>query len=203
MKVEFYLDYRSPFAYLANSQAGDLPAVVDRRPVDVLSVMRWVNNQPSTACPSKARYSLLDASRWAKHYGVAFSPNRPLFNAMASRQFDGVILIKAALAAAELGVFETANSAFFSAVWASDTDLTSESSRDAFLRTNGLPSTLWEAAMDPSIDDRLAAQNQSAADRGVFGVPMFFVDDEMFFGNDRLQFVGDHLRKRISMGDAA
>ncbi len=203
MKVEFFLDYRSPFAYLANSQTAELPAEVEHRPVDVVSVMRAVNNQPSTACPSKARYSLLDASRWAKHYGVPFSPNRTLMNAMATRQFDGVMLARAALASADLGVFEAAHAALFSAVWASDIDLSSESAREGFLRSHGLPASLWEAAMDPSIEDRLAAHNTLAADRGVFGVPTFFVDNEMFFGNDRLQFVGDSLRQRISAGDAA
>jgi len=203
MKVVFYLDYRSPFAYLANSQVGALPAEVERKPVDVISVMQAVNNQPSTACPSKVRYSLLDANRWAKHYGVPFSPNMALLRAMGSRQFDGVTLVKAALAAEDLGVFEAANTAFFSAVWASDMDLTSDSIRTEFLRSNGLPSMLWEAAMDPSIAERLTMQSRSAAERGVFGVPTFFVGDEMFFGNDRLQFVGDCLRKPASVGDAA
>jgi 2-hydroxychromene-2-carboxylate isomerase len=48
---------------------------------------------------------------------------------------------------------------------------------------------LWEVAESSEVDEKLIANNERAVARGVFGVPTFFVDDEMFFGNDRLSFV--------------
>ncbi|MGO4327111.1 MULTISPECIES: DsbA family protein [unclassified Cupriavidus] len=48
---------------------------------------------------------------------------------------------------------------------------------------------VWRRAEGSDIRDRLAGNNQDAAARGVFGVPSFFVDSELFFGNDRLEFV--------------
>jgi DSBA-like thioredoxin domain len=86
MQVQFVLDYRSPYAYLANAQIASLGAQVSYEPVDILSVMKEVNNQPSPMCPPKAKYAGLDATRWAKHYGVPFSPNMALLAAL--RQGD-------------------------------------------------------------------------------------------------------------------
>jgi hypothetical protein len=53
VSVDFFLDYRS-------------------EPVDIVAVMRKVNNQPSPLCPPKARYAGIDAQRWAEHYDVVF-----------------------------------------------------------------------------------------------------------------------------------
>jgi 2-hydroxychromene-2-carboxylate isomerase len=194
MQVEFLLDYRSPYAYLANTQMKTLTSAV-YTPIDILAVMNKVNNQPSPLCPPKARYARLDAGRWAKHYGVAFSPNGALLQAMGTRQFDDALLARAALAAQELGVFGQVNDMLFEAVWAGFDDLVTEEGRSAFLRDRKIAATdLWPLASAPKIVERLAKQSQEAADRGVFGVPTFFVEGEMFFGNDRLNSVQARLR---------
>jgi 2-hydroxychromene-2-carboxylate isomerase len=65
MQVQFLLDYRSPYAYLANTQMALLDAQIDYEPIDILAVMKKVNNQPSPMCPPKAKYAGLDAMRWA------------------------------------------------------------------------------------------------------------------------------------------
>jgi 2-hydroxychromene-2-carboxylate isomerase len=78
-----------------------------------------------------------------------------------------------------------------------------EDGRAAFLIANSLPSDLWRLAADQRIIDRLAASIEEAAERGVFGVPTFFVDDEMFFGNDRLNFVEARLKGTDVSGVAA
>jgi 2-hydroxychromene-2-carboxylate isomerase len=201
MQVEFLLDYRSPYGYLANTQMKALTSVV-YRPIDILAVMNKVNNQPSPLCKPKAHYAGVDARRWAKHYGVAFSPNGALLQAMETRQFDGALLARAALAARELGVFGQVNDMLFEAVWAGSDDLVTEEGRSAFLRDRKIAATdLWPLASTPKIVERLAKQSQEAADRGVFGVPTFFVEGEMFFGNDRLSFVRARLQE-TSMGGA-
>ncbi len=203
MRVDFFFDYRSPFAYLANTQIGGLAAEPIFRPIDGFRVMKAVNNQPTPECPPKARYSALDAARWARRYGLAYAPNQALMQAMAAGQLDGAMLLRAALAAEALGMFPAVHASLFDAVWAGSDDLVSEAGRAAFLAARGLPATLWQAASDPAIADRLAAQNKEAAVRGVFGVPTFFVEDEMFFGNDRLSFVAARLSAASVSGDAA
>ncbi|WER50813.1 DsbA family protein [Cupriavidus sp. WKF15] len=203
MKVEFFLDYRSPYSYLASTQVGRLDAEVEITPVDAFSVMRSVNNQPSTACPPKARYAFSDAVRWAKYYGVPFAPNMGLLSAMRTGQFDGTLLPRAGLAARQLGVFGEASEALFGVLWASNDDLTTDEGRERFLTERGLPSLLWQTAMTQEIGEELAELSKGAAGRGVFGVPTFFIDSEIFFGNDRLQFVEARLRELAVKGESA
>jgi 2-hydroxychromene-2-carboxylate isomerase len=195
MRLEFISDYRSPYSYLANIKLKTLGISIDHKPVDIVAVMKLVNNQPSPMCPPKARYSALDAGRWAKLYGARFSPNRLLLGAMGAGTFDGSLLSRAALVAQEIGIFDQVNDAFFEAVWASDDDLVTDEGRSTFLRSRGIRADdLWQRASAPQLVQLQIQQAEEAADRGVFGAPTIFVDDEMFFGNDRLGFVEARLR---------
>jgi 2-hydroxychromene-2-carboxylate isomerase len=47
---------------------------------------------------------------------------------------------------------------------------------------------------EPEIKDQLKANSAEAVERGAFGAPTFYVDDEMFFGNDRLDFLEEKLK---------
>jgi 2-hydroxychromene-2-carboxylate isomerase len=204
MAVDFIYDYRSPYSYLADSQLEKLGTEIVFKAIDVRSVMKTVNNQPSTLCPPKARYAGTDAGRWAKHYGVAFSPNRDLMKAMGAGTFDGTMLSRAGLAAQQLNVFDKAHKALFEAVWASGADMSNDADRKAYFAERGIDGeTLWSVASSAGIGDRLAKNCNEAADRGVFGVPAFFVGDEMFFGNDRLHFVRARLHGAPFEGTAA
>jgi 2-hydroxychromene-2-carboxylate isomerase len=189
MQVQFVLDYRSPYAYLANTQMRSLDAQIIYEPVDILSVMKKVNNQPSPMCPPKAKYAGLDAMRWAKQYGVPFSPNRALLDALRQADVKNDLFSRAAIAGQQLGVFEQLNDALFSAVWAGSDNLTSAKERSQFAARRALPPELWELAESAAVEEKFVANNERAVARGVFGVPTFFVNDEMFFGNDRLSFV--------------
>ncbi|MDH4559060.1 hypothetical protein E8F11_28495 [Pseudomonas sp. BN417] len=195
MSLEFVLDYRSPYTYLANTQVADLSSHTVYQVVDIVNVMRKVHNQPSPECPAKARYSAIDSARWAKLYEVAWAPNLVLLGAMRDREFDGSFINRAGLAAQELGVFEIVNSALFAAVWAGSDDLLTSEGKSTFLKKQGCDIDIWEYSSSAYIKERLASNDETAASRGVFGVPSFFVGDELFFGNDRIEFVRAALKK--------
>jgi 2-hydroxychromene-2-carboxylate isomerase len=193
VQAEFVLDYRSPYCYLANTQMKRLGAQIVYTPVDIVSVMKKVNNQPSSMCPPKAKYAGIDAARWARHYDVPFSPNGGVLEALKQGQLDKTLFSRVGVAAKEMGIFEQVNDALLEAVWAGADDLTTDKGRSSFLASRSIRSDLWEIAGSPEIAHQLAANDQNAAERGVFGIPTFFVDGEMFFGNDRLHFVRAHL----------
>jgi len=195
MSLEFVLDYRSPYSYLANTKVAELCPQATYQVVDIINVMKQVHNQPSPECPAKARYSAVDATRWAKLYKVAWAPNMAFLGAMRDKSFDGAVLSRAGLAAQELGVFSIANDALFTAVWAGTVDLLSAEGKAQFLAKHGIDVDIWAHADSKVIRERLASCDEHAAVRGVFGVPTFFVGDEMFFGNDRLDFVRAALKK--------
>ena len=72
--VQFYLDYRSPYSYLAQSQLDDV--ALEIRPFDVLDVMKRVNNVPTTiTCAVKGQYAGADLGRWVKRYEIPFARN--------------------------------------------------------------------------------------------------------------------------------
>ncbi|WP_341963951.1 DsbA family protein [Pseudomonas sp. RC10] len=189
MQVQFVFDYRSPYSYLANARLTELEHGVEYLPVDVLAVMKKVNNQPSPACPVKAKYAMEDAARWAKVYDVPLKPNMDLFKALRTADVDGSLFSRAGLAALKTGVFEAFHTGLFHAVWAGEDDLVSVEGRSAFLKKLGLDVDVWSVADTADIREQIEAHNESSAHRGVFGVPSFVCADELFFGNDRLNFV--------------
>jgi 2-hydroxychromene-2-carboxylate isomerase len=193
MQIEFVFDYRSIYSYLANTQMKTLGAEIDYQPVDIVAVMKAVNNQPSPMCPPKARYSHVDALRWARLYNVPLSPNRALLDAMRQGALKNALLSRAAIAAQRIGIFDQVNDALFSAVWAGSEDLATEEGRAQFVASHRIPAKLWDETESSEVAAQLASNNERAIANGVFGAPTFFVDQEMFFGNDRLTFVRDKL----------
>ena len=194
--IEFYFDFLSPYTYLANTRLASLGVDIAYRPVFIADVMQLVNNQPSPKCPPKARYAALDAARWAKRYDIPLSRNPDLWRALAAGQFDARRLIRGALAAEEVGVFDQYLTAIFNAIWRTPRDLVSEGGRNAVLQDAGIsPESIWSRADTPELHARLDECVRAAAEKGVFGTPTFIVDGEMFFGNDRLDFIAEHLAK--------
>lgn len=192
--VEFYYDYPSPYTYLAHKQMKSLGAPVDYKPMHVLSVMKLVNNQPSPACPPKGRYAGIDAARWAKRLGIPMTTNAGFWSALLSGKLDSTLLTKGAMAAQDLGVADAYNNAIFDAIWKEPRDLVTADARQAVLADAGIAKAgVWELAATPELQERLESGTKAAAERGVFGTPIFFVGDEIFFGNDRLDFVRDAL----------
>jgi 2-hydroxychromene-2-carboxylate isomerase len=194
MPVEFVFDYPSPYAYLASTQLESLGVPARYEPIGIVEVMKRVNNQPSPACPPKARYAGIDAARWAHRYGVPFEINQAFLTALGTGTFDYQILTRGALVAQELDVFALYNAAVFAAIWGKPQDIVTEEGRETLLKRLGIDVPhFWRRAESTDLRADLQRRNELAAQRGVFGVPTFFVDNEMFFGNDRLDFVRERL----------
>lgn len=200
--VQFVFDYRSIYSYLANSQVESLGAIIDYHPVDIVGVMKEVNNQPSPLCPPKLAYAHVDARRWADLYHLRLAPNEPLLNAMKQGTVKSGLLSRVAIAAQQMGIFKQVSDALFSAVWDGADDLATEQGRVQFLASHAFPEKLWQVADSSEVFAQLARNNELAIARGVFGVPTFFVNQEMFFGNDRLHFVRERLESSSMAGAA-
>jgi 2-hydroxychromene-2-carboxylate isomerase len=162
MQIQFVLDYRSPYAYLANTQAAALGAPITYDPVDILVVMKAVNNTPSPMCPPKARYAALDAARWAKLHNVPFAPNRALLDALRDGRCRSDLLSRAAIAGQLLGVFGSTNDALFRALWAGADDLASAEGRSHFVVSRALPEELWTMAESAEVEAKLSCAACSA-----------------------------------------
>jgi 2-hydroxychromene-2-carboxylate isomerase len=193
-KIDFYFDFPSPYAYLAHTQlpriAAEHGATVAYHPFRIIELMKIVGNRPTTIeCKNKSKYAGADLQRWTKRYTVDFARNPN------SKSFDFAELDRAALVAIEDGQGAHYVTAVFAAIWGKPEDLSQRSVLVDVLSRAGLDAQrLLERASAETIVARLESETKAAAERGVFGAPTMFVEDQMYFGNDRLDFVVEALR---------
>src|SRR5262249_210567 len=101
-----------------------------------------------------------------------------------------LVLMRGAIAAQEIGVFERYVDEVFRHMWAEPKKLDDPDVLRAALEPSGLDAArLLELAQTPPVKERLLANTQPSVERGTFGSPTFFVGDEIFFGKDRLRDV--------------
>jgi 2-hydroxychromene-2-carboxylate isomerase len=193
-QIEFYFDFLSPYSYLATTQfphiRAETGAEIVYTPFRILELMKLVGNRPTTVeCKNKGLYAGADIQRWAARYRAPYAPNQH------RRGFDHDLLRRAALAAIEQGRGDAYVRMVYGAIWAGDVNLAERSNLAALLGQADLDGeALLNIAGDARYGELLDKSTEAAAQRGVFGSPTFFVGDQMFFGNDRLDFVVEALK---------
>ncbi|RDU96728.1 2-hydroxychromene-2-carboxylate isomerase [Trinickia dinghuensis] len=192
--VEFYFDFGSPTSYLAWTQlpriAAEHGAQLAYRPVLVGGIHKATNNSSPAAIPAKRNWMWTDVARFARRYGVRYenNPHFPINTLMLMRGAAGAQMHDEQL-------FLRYVDAVFRAMWERPCNLGDASVLRTVLEEAGLDSAfLSELAENPAVKGKLKADTEAAVARGLFGVPTMFVGDEMFFGQDRLDFIEEALR---------
>ena len=194
--LEFYFDYGSPYSYLADTQVEAIAkrtgSTLVRKPMLLGGVVKSTGNASPMTVPQKSKWSAFDMPLWARHYGVPFKPN-PFF------PVNTLALMRGAAAAQIDGTFERYHPAVFKAMWVDGVNLNELAEVAKVLAAAGLDAgKTGQRIQDQDVKDRLKATTDEAVARGVFGAPTCFVDDMMFFGNDRLPFVEMALRGELT-----
>tara|TARA_R110000764_G_scaffold90881_4_gene173494 strand:- start:9839 stop:10426 length:588 start_codon:yes stop_codon:yes gene_type:complete len=186
--VEFFFDFRSPYSYMAYSQLSNMDVEIILKPMVVLKVMEQVGNVPTTLiCGVKAKYARVDLGRWAKRYGVPLNPSDMKAN-------DGEACLRAVLAASSAKDAATITSALYLGCWGEAKPLTNKQDIMAVIAAAGVDAdSIGERMDDPAVVAALESSTNEAATRGVFGSPTMFVGEQMFFGNDRMDFLREEL----------
>ncbi len=194
--VDFYFDVGSPAAYLAWTQLPALcletGATLNYRPMLLGGVFQATGNHSPSTVPAKGAYMNDDLGRYAKRYGVPFRSN-PFF------PINTLTLMRAVTAVqmSEPVRFSQLVDALYKAIWADAKDMNDPAAVAAVLQAAGFdPQVLVAQAGDPQVKDRLKAVTQDAVARGVFGAPTFFVDGQMYWGQDRLDFIKEALEAK-------
>ena len=188
--VDFYFDFRSPYSYMAYSQLWRMDVEINLKPMLVLKVMEQVGNVPTTLiCSVKARYARTDLGRWAKRYGIPLNP-------ADMKAVDGEGCLRAVLAAPSAADAATITEALYRACWGEAKALSNKDEILAVIAATGVDAAAVGARMDtPEVIAALESTTNEAAERGVFGSPTMFVGEQMFFGNDRLDFLREELAR--------
>ncbi|WEW98964.1 2-hydroxychromene-2-carboxylate isomerase [Pseudomonas nitroreducens] len=191
--VEFYFDFGSPTSYLAYTQlpgiCAESGAELVYRPVLLGGVFQATGNASPIAVPAKGRYTLIDMTRFARRYGVPMkmNPHFPINTLTLMRAATGVQLRQPER-------FEALLACVFKGMWVDALNLGDPAVLGQLLAEAGFdPQALLALTAEQEVKDALKANTEAAIKRGMFGAPTFFVGNEMFFGQDRLDFVREAL----------
>lgn len=191
--LEFYFDVGSPASYLAWTQ---LPTLCEKhgaqlvyKPMLLGGVYQATGNASPATIPAKGRYTQMDYERHARRYGVPLkgNPHFPIITLFLMRAVTGVQLRQPERLQQLLGTV-------FKALWIDALDLNQPQLTADILKAGGFdPAEIERLTQDPETKAALKATTEEAVKRGVFGAPTLFVGDEMFFGQDRMDFVREAL----------
>jgi 2-hydroxychromene-2-carboxylate isomerase len=142
------------------------------------------------AAPRKA-YRLMELERWSKHLGISINL-QPKFFPVSEAPASKLIL-----AALDLGLdVAELTHALGRATWEQEQDISDPATLTAIATACGLDgAALLAKSADEAYDAKLHAQTQDAIARGVFGYPTYALGDELFWGQDRLDFLERALQK--------
>jgi 2-hydroxychromene-2-carboxylate isomerase len=190
---EFHFDFGSPASYLAWTQLpalmGGTGARADYRPMLLGGVFQAIGNQSPAMIPSKGKYTFTDFQRHAGRYGVPFNmnPHFPVNTMLLMRGATGLLM----RADPRFGAY---CDAMFKGMWVDRQNMGDPATVGQVLAQAGFdPTALLALANEQAVKDRLKAATQEAVARGVFGAPTFFVGEEMFWGQDRIDWVREAL----------
>ena len=192
-KIEFWFDFGSPASYLAWVQlpkiAAARGATIDWRPMLLGGVFQAASNRSPVEIPAKGKWMLEDLPRWAQRYGAPYRRN-PHF------PINTLSLMRGAVGMQMKGESEFLRyvDAIYPAMWEKERNMGDPAVVAAVLAEAGFDPAAFQAMVaDPAVKDKLKAVTQEAVERGVFGAPTLFVDGQMHFGQDRLDFIADLL----------
>jgi 2-hydroxychromene-2-carboxylate isomerase len=192
MAIDFYLDFVSSFGYLARGRfleiARKYGQPVIYHPVEMARIRLAAGNTgPSTSAqPLKMKYMRTDFLRWADLYGLKMVSNLG--------GWDTGVFNRGLYLAIDRGEADAYAEHAWNCVWRDGLDPAAPSGEAELEGRMG-----WRAgelngfANAPSTLERYAAEAEAATARGVFGVPTFMIGEEMWWGNDRLDFLERHL----------
>jgi len=192
--VEFYFDFGSPYSYLAYKALPGVAAAhgaqIVWRPMLLGGVFKASGNHSPAEIPAKEKWMREDMQRWAERYGAVFKRN-PHF------PINTLILMRGAVGMQTRGTdFDKYAEAMFRAMWAEPRNLGEPQELAAVLRQAGFDTDAFQSLVnDVVVKEQLKKNTEEAVARGVFGAPTFFVGEEMFWGQDRLDFVAAALAR--------
>jgi len=187
--LDFYYDFGSPNAYFAWKA---LHGVTERTGLDVImhpvligGVFKTTGNQPPWQAfgnvPNKMKYMQLEIQRFIKDH------NLTEFKFNSAFPVNTLLAMRGAIAAQQAGVHDAYYPAVFKAIWEEDKNISLPEVLAEVLDGVGLEGTaLVTATQTPEVKQALMEATQACVDRGTFGLPTFFLGDDIYFGKDRV-----------------
>ncbi len=196
--VDFIFDFASPNAYLSHQV---IPGIEERTgakfnyvPCLLGGIFKATGNQaPMLAfagIKGKLEYDRVEIERFIKRHNIAFTMN-PHF------PVNTLLIARAAVAADMEGQLADYVETVFNHMWREPKKMDDPEVVVAALNESGFDGQgLVEKTQDPAVKAKLVENTEKAVERGAFGIPTFYVGDEMFYGKDRLDQVEEEIRRQ-------
>ena len=196
--IDYFFAPQSPWTYLGHDRLSAIAkaagAHVNVLPVDIGKVFSVSGGLPlAQRAPQRQAYRLVELQRFGAHRGLPLNLHPkffPVAGDAAARLIIAVDMHDGSAAAMALG------GTLMRGVWVGERDIADAATLAAMLAECGLPARRRDDAQQPAVQARYAADSQRAIDLGVFGAPSYVVDGEIFWGQDRLDF----LERRLARG---
>ena len=192
-RIEFYFDFGSPTAYLAYKRLiqlqGQYGSNIEYHPMLLGGIFKATGNMSPIMIPAKGQYmSRYDLPRFTKRYNIEFNhnPNFPI---------NTLYLMRGYIAAERIGKTAEYLNAVFTAMWVDQQNMGDVDVIKTVLDNANIDAeTILKSAATPEIKSALIEKTEAAVARGIFGAPTMFIENEMYFGQDRLDFVEEVLQ---------
>lgn len=191
LTIDYYLAPQSPWTYLGHARfvamAQAAAAQVRVLPVDLGKVFPVSGGLPlGQRAPQRQAYRLVELRRFSQHLGIAMNI-QPRFFPVASDDAARLI-VAAGMAQGPQAALRLAG-AVFAAVWTQERNIADADVLAALLHETGLDPEWLEQSRSAAVQQRYADNTQAAITTGIFGAPTYCIEGEMFWGQDRLDFV--------------
>jgi 2-hydroxychromene-2-carboxylate isomerase len=199
-RVQFRFEFGSPNAYLSHLV---IPAIEQRTgahfeyvPILLGGIFKLTNNRSPmesfAGVRNKMEYQHLETERFIRRHRITRYKFNPFF------PVNTLTLMRGAVAAKQLGVFERYAACVFDGMWAEPRKMDDPGVLSAVLTDSGLDAKrIIDLTQDPAVKSELLTNTESSVQRGSFGSPTFFVGDEIYFGKDRLAEVEEAIRSQV------
>ena len=193
--IEYFIAPQSPWAYLGHQRLQDIAAAagatVDLKPADYGRIFSVSGGLPlPKRAPQRQAYRLVELRRFSQHLGIPLNPQPTHFPVPGDDAARLIITVQqhdgpaAAMALA---------GAVMRALWVHDRHIADPATLAGLLAETGLPAQRLDQAKAPAAQQAYDTNTDRAITLGVFGAPTYVVDDALFWGQDRLDFLQRHL----------
>ncbi|BBK38986.1 2-hydroxychromene-2-carboxylate isomerase [Allostella sp. ATCC 35155] len=196
MVIDYYMSHNSPWAYLGSARFAEIArragAEVRVRPVDYGRIFPQSGGLPlPKRAPQRQAYRLVELARWRDHLGVPLTLHPKAFPSPEGPRVGMVLALREA--EGDAAALRLAHG-FMAALWADDADVNDPSALEGVASSLGFDGAeLGRRSADPEVAALYDADTLRAMEAGVFGAPSYVVDGEIFWGQDRLDFLARRL----------
>ena len=187
--VDYYFTLNSPWTYLGSARLERMAAAqgaeIRVKPAKMAVIFPQTGGLPlPKRAPARQAYRLVELARWRDHLGMPLNLEPAFFPA------DETLGVGLVIAAGEAGgdALKLAH-AILRAVWAEERNMADEATLAAILEEWGFDAGLMERARAPEVAAKHDTFTEEALAAGVFGAPSYVLEGELFWGQDRLDFL--------------